>query len=299
MVSFGKNKMSADRSFLPEDYLSKRAERRTNLVSLTLFTVVMVGVVGAFLVTNREWKDVQSYQEAINVRYSTAAKQIEQLKQLEAQKAELLKKAELTTALIERVPRTILMAEVINRMPEEMTLLEFELRSKRVASMPAAMNQPVRSAAQATRTNPNMTGGMSAPAATAPQYHTRVMIEGVTTTHNNVARFGAGLQDNPLLSNIELVYSELTAIKGEDLNKFRIEADVTRNADARRLETVSRPTIRAFDGLDNGAGGGDALTTENTPAGESQPAAINNPTKPQIKVRSRTAEAGEDKNGGG
>ena len=41
-------------SFLPEDYLALKAERRTNLISLTLFGLVMNSVVGAFFVNNKQ-----------------------------------------------------------------------------------------------------------------------------------------------------------------------------------------------------------------------------------------------------
>jgi len=260
MFGFGKDKMSADQSFLPEDYLAKRAERRTNLLALTLFVLVMVGVVGAFLVTNRQWKDVQGYQEAINVQYSQAAQEIEQLKQLEAQKGQLLAKAELTTALIERVPRSILLAEIINRMPEDMTLLEFELKSQKVAAIPVSSTNTQNKNA-ISRTSSASAPALSTPAVTAPQYQTRVMLVGVTTTHNKVARFGAALQECPLLTNVELKYSERTKIQGNEMNRFRIEADVMRGADARRLEPLANPTLENVDSI---AGG----ETEGVPAPE-------------------------------
>ena len=41
-------------SFLPEDYLDQKADRRTNVVSLTLFGIVMVAVFAAFLFTNQQ-----------------------------------------------------------------------------------------------------------------------------------------------------------------------------------------------------------------------------------------------------
>ena len=36
--------MSNNSSFLPDDYLDQRADRRTNLISLVLFAVVMLAV---------------------------------------------------------------------------------------------------------------------------------------------------------------------------------------------------------------------------------------------------------------
>ena len=68
---------SSNSSFLPEDYLERKVELRTNFIYLTLFAVVIVGVVGAFFVTNRQWAEVKDHQETINIRYAQAAKDID------------------------------------------------------------------------------------------------------------------------------------------------------------------------------------------------------------------------------
>src|SRR6267142_854668 len=111
-------------SFLPEDYLAKKAEYRTNLISLVLFAVVV-----AFFFTNRKAQQIKEYQTTVNAEYQQAGLKIQELTQLEQQKAEMLNKAELAGALVERVPRSILLAELINRMPERLALLDFELKS--------------------------------------------------------------------------------------------------------------------------------------------------------------------------
>ena len=90
-------------SFLPEDYRQRKVEGRTGVLMVILFCIVMFGVVAAFYVTNREWAAVQSLQEQINVQYATEAKKTDQLKVLEAQKSEMVEKAEITTALIEKM----------------------------------------------------------------------------------------------------------------------------------------------------------------------------------------------------
>ncbi|HEY0435286.1 MAG TPA: hypothetical protein VGC92_01505, partial [Phenylobacterium sp.] len=118
-------------SFLPEDYLQKKAERRAIAISLFLFLIVGVGIVGAFFKTYRDWTVVKRLQEDVNRDFATEAKKIDQLKALEAQRDELKEKADVTLALVERVPRSILMAELINRMPKQLTLTELSLKSKR------------------------------------------------------------------------------------------------------------------------------------------------------------------------
>lgn len=238
-----------DRSFLPEDYLLRRAERRTNMIALTLFSIVTVGVIGAFLVTNRQWHDVKRYQEAINVRYAQAARDIEQLKTLEEQKAALLQKAELTTALIERVPKSILLAELTNRMPLDVTLLELEVKSTRL-SEPAATTdkkadpkskkgESLTKATRAAKGDAKEVKSVVAP----PRYKTKLAIIGVTATHNSVARYVAALQQCALVTAVELKFSEKSIIQQQEMNRFRIEAEIKPDADSRRIEPLAAPRL--------------------------------------------------------
>lgn len=241
-----------DGSFLPEDYLERRAERRTNLFSIGLFVVVTLGVIGAFFVTSRQWNDVKSYQQAVNVRYTQAAKDIEQLKTLEVQKSDLLEKAEVTTALIERVPKSILLAELVNRMPMKMTLLSIEVNSTR-------LDKPVRRYDKPA--DPKKTGSGNAGAAlsgkagdpkkgekpviTAPRFDHRVALIGVASTHNEVARYVSNLQECDLLKNVDLIFSEAARIEQTPMNRFRIEADLRSEADARRIEPKQAPRLQS------------------------------------------------------
>ncbi|MFN7021343.1 MAG: hypothetical protein ACK4WH_08470, partial [Phycisphaerales bacterium] len=53
-------------SFLPEDYLRRKSERRSIVISLSLFAIVVMGIVGAFFVTHRQWNTVRQRQQEIN-----------------------------------------------------------------------------------------------------------------------------------------------------------------------------------------------------------------------------------------
>jgi Tfp pilus assembly protein PilN len=249
-----------DATFLPEDYVSKLAERRSNLMAVSLFVIVTLGVVGAFFVTNRQWNDVKRYQQAMNVRYTKAAADIEQLKVLEDQKNGLLQKAELTTALIERVPRSILLAELINRMPKRVVMLEMQIKSER-------LDKPIRAATAKAKTmtntkKPAKKGSVSskkdaaevpkAPdpiAAAAPRLSTTIVVIGVAPSHKDIARFVAQLQGCGLLTGVELKFSETTIIQDREMKKFRVEARIADTADARRIEPLETPRIRSWDDL--------------------------------------------------
>src|SRR3954471_5140703 len=129
-------------SFLPQEYVERRAELRANLLCLALFGVVMFGVIGAFFVPNRQWLTVKRARDSIAAQYAQEAARIEQLKLLEKQKTEIMDKAEVSTALIERVRRSVLLSELANRKPDEVTLIEVSLSAKRIQQAPPPANAP-------------------------------------------------------------------------------------------------------------------------------------------------------------
>ncbi len=254
---FQRNQSSdGNTSFLPEDYLARITERRTNIISLSLFAIVLFGVVGAFFVTNRQWSTVKEQQESINVRYTQAAQQIEQLKTLESQKESMLAKAELTTALIEKAPRSLLLADLINRMPDKLALLEFSLTSKRIdAPRPKAAAAQPRSMGGARGRPPAPDPKEKEAAPQAPRFQTTLVLVGVAPGHEDVSQYLAQLQASPLLRDVDLKFSEFTMLKNVELIKFRIEASLNDDADARRIEPLTADRADPFGGQNNSVAG--------------------------------------------
>lgn len=243
MIKFNTNKPNNDATFLPEDYVERRAERRTNLICITLFMVVTAGVVGAFFVTNRQWNEVQEYQRVINIRYTQAAKDIEELKKLNAQRTDLMKKREIAAVLREQVPRSILLAEIINRLPDRARLAEFQLQSKRVD--PPTVARQVQSASAGRSIARRPTGGTQTakptpPDIQPPRYDTTLVIIGIAPDNRDVAHYVAALHECPLLRDVELKVSELTRIRDNPLLRFRIEARIDPNADARGIAPLAK-----------------------------------------------------------
>ena len=227
--------------FLPEDYVHSRAEKRASLLTLVLFGVVMFGVAGAFFVTNRQWIDVRTEQQAINAEYTREAQKIEQLKALEKQKAEMLAKAELTTALIERIPRSLLTAELVTRMPEQITLLSMELKSKRVMAA-ASAPQAKPTSGSLMRTGTGGAGAAAEPApvrVTAPKYEYNLTVTGVSQQNNDIADYLASLKQSPLLEGVDLTYIKPTKISDIELRRFELVARLRADADAREVEPVA------------------------------------------------------------
>ena len=238
--------MSHQSSFLPEDYLAQKQERRTNFVCLLLFAIVMSSVVGAFLVTNQQWAQVKSDQRVINTRYQEAGKQIHELAELERQRDEMLHKAEIAAALVERVPRSILLAELINRMPSQLGLLEFELRSTRLqaprttdrdSGRPERLSGRGRAATREEK-------GEETDRVDVPRYRVTLGLTGVAPTDIEVSRFLMELNSYRLLRDVTLVYSEEREIEGRKVRQFRINMLLAPDADVRQIDPLQIPRMR-------------------------------------------------------
>lgn len=243
-------------TFLPEDYVARKAELRANFLSLTLFGVVMFGVVGAFFVTNRQWLKVRDEQKAINVLYTQEAQKIDQLKQLEKQKVEMLEKAEITTALIEKVPRSVFLSELIGPMPEQITLLTLDLKSKRIIEAPPAAAKAGPKTVKSLAGKPKPTAaakpGDKPPEppekVKAPRFEYTLTLVGLATANEQIADYLAALQTCQLLERVEIQYIKESKVGERQLRKFEIVARLRPNADARNLispETTKDPVADA------------------------------------------------------
>lgn len=208
-------------NFLPEDYMEKKAQRRTNVVCLGLFVIVMAGVGSGFAVTERRQRMVNERMGTINKEMQQASKSLQQLKMLEAKREEMMKKASISASLMEPVPRSLLLATVTNDLPVGVSLTEFKLSSKDVSKQ-------VQTYTRASRTR-----NKKAPVAkgkekdnkeyVAPkQWETTMEITGLAPTDLQVAQLIAQLGKFRLFKAVNLVYSEEHEEGDEVLRKYKL-----------------------------------------------------------------------------
>ena len=216
-------------SFLPEDYLEQKLQRRTNIFSLTLTIVVMAAVAGAFFYSGRQRTEVRQLQQQVNAQFEDAAKRLEQLEDLQSRKKVMIQKARVIASLLEPVPRTLVLSELINSMPTSLGLLDLHLTSK---SIKVAASRP------RTRLKSDQAKKKNKLQETPPLETTRVTIElvGVAPTDVQVSDFMANLGANELFTDLNLVFSESITIDDESLRKFGIEMTLCPNMDIQRFE---------------------------------------------------------------
>lgn len=223
-------------SFLPRDYVQGKQEIRFVALTVSLFIVVMLAVVGAFLVTNRRWADVRDQQRVIAAEYESEAAKLEQLKLLESQREEMLSKARITTALLETAPRSVLLAELVTALPSDTTLTHVRLESKRIRQAPpVAAAEAAKKAKSRSRSGKEQEQPKKAPVVLPPKFEYVLTIVGVAQTNNEVADYISKLQFSPLLKNVELNFIEQAKVEGLTLRRFEIVAQLPEEADARKV----------------------------------------------------------------
>ncbi|MDZ4756467.1 MAG: PilN domain-containing protein [Phycisphaerae bacterium] len=244
-------------SFLPEDYIAQAAERRTNLASLVLFGVVMTAVFGAFLVTNRQWTQVRQDQVRIHADTEQAAAEIRKMQELETKRAAMVDKAELAMTLIEPVPRSVLLALIVNAMPERLSLLDFDLKSSEVKRPKKQVEKELSEAKSKGASAPKVskrgqTKGQAAAAAPLaekeapkpePVRHViAITMTGIAQNDLDVSRYMNGLSGIPIFKAVRLETTEEKEVDGLYVRYFKISMRIDADADIRSLRnSVLRP----------------------------------------------------------
>jgi len=244
------------KSFLPDEYGAAKGESKANFLAVLLFSVVMFGVVSAFLMTNRRWEAVKSEQRRVEALYADEAQKIEQLKALEKSREDMIRRLEITNILVEKVPRSVLLDEISRLAPEGLTFMEIELDSKRLAAPVAA----------ALTGNNKDTEVPAEPKLRAPKFEYNLSIIGVARSNSEIADYLTSLQGSALLRRVELEYIRSTIEQDTPMRKFKIGAVIPPDADASVLEVVD--DLRETDADDPADGDEGPALTEAPEAGE-------------------------------
>ena len=233
-------------NLLPNDYLANRARRRANALCLVMFLVVMGGVLGAALVSEQSSRRTREVRDRIDTSYTEATKQIAELYQLDHQKKTMLRKAELTSSLVERVPRSTLLGLLAKALPKDASLTRITLGTRRVVSL-------VKGDSGAGKGVKPLTKFEASAARQTPQVSSTTVemeVAGLAGTDVDVARFIAALSRCPLMTSVDLVFSQEKLVQKTTIREFRVKLELKANGDAidvvkeMREETPGKPPVQ-------------------------------------------------------
>jgi Tfp pilus assembly protein PilN len=218
-------------SFLPDDYLERKAQRRTNTIFAILFVLVIAGVVTAFTVSERTTKDQDERYAQMEQQFLNEAKRLDQVKKMQEKQQRMAHQAELTASLLERVPRTSILAELTNALPPGCSLLDFQMESRAIQRANPGATAGLTAYEQQKKAMEAAKATAAAPAAVEPQkFDVGMKVTGLAKTDVQVAQFLNKLSKSRLLKDVNLAISEEflygTNEKDKDkekLRKFQIE----------------------------------------------------------------------------
>lgn len=210
-------------NLLPKDYLERRAKRRANALCLGLFVIVMGGVLGGWMVSERNTRRTQEILDRLDNEYAQAARLISQMQCLQQQQRELHRKANMTSSLVERVPRSTVLAAVTNARPENLALLELKLTTEN--------KRPTAKATPKKRTKFAAAAKKRAPQVKVRQV-VKLTITGLAGTDVDVARFMENLANYKLIQSVDLVETKLKEVDEQTVREFEITAKLAPEVDA-------------------------------------------------------------------
>jgi Tfp pilus assembly protein PilN len=207
-------------SFLPDNYLVNKSRRRANLICAGLFLIVVVAIGAAYALTNRSLHNIEREHDAVQRQYADAANRIEQVKQLEQKQQIISRQAELAASLLEKVPRSNLLAEITNALPPGVSLVDLSLASRDRPAPPPPPRDPDATVGSEKKNEPQ-----------PKLYDISLNLTGVAADDVQVAQFIRNLSSSKLLKDVNLVVVDQDKIGDDPIRKFQLNMMINPNAD--------------------------------------------------------------------
>ncbi len=210
-------------NFVPDDYIQNNESRRTNLMYLVLFAVVMAALGGSFATIRIRRRAVSAKEEFVNTRMARIQKAIHQFEELQTKRKAMMKTALTTAQLLEPVPRSVVLASLTNSLPPGVSLLKLNLIQKEpkqvVRAAPANKYQAARGQKAAGQTKVSR----------EKLLETHIGIEGMAPSDLQVAAYIERLGTSALLDNVALVESKERKIEDTTFREFKLTAMLKRD----------------------------------------------------------------------
>ena len=242
-------------SFLPDDYLVRKAEHRTNVLCAGLFVVMIGAIAVAFVVADRATRAAEARHDVVDAQYVEASRRISQMQTLQQKQQVLARQAELASSLIDRVPRSYMLAEITNLLPIGVSLTDMDMSSRKRVAVVVDRSTAFEKKRATKKTEKDVV--LPPP---PDVFDVGVKLTGVAQTDAQVASLLSKLKDSRLFQNVELLISaQLESNErrqnGADsaeanLRKFTIDillnanADIAPTASAKRAKVASLTEVR-------------------------------------------------------
>jgi Tfp pilus assembly protein PilN len=227
-------------SFLPEDYIEKKYTRRANVVCAALLLLAGGGIACAFSLLRGANARVEAAFSEVDNKYLDAARKIEQVKRMHEKQREVVHHAELAASLVEKIPRSNVLAEITNSLPTGVSLLDVIMHS--------SLHQDTGAVPQSSFAQHKAAQEQDANAVAAPRYDVKLTITGIANDDVQVAQLMTHLSHSTLFSSVNLVISDVYQPQQSDrpkdekapqLRKWQIEMMLNPQAEVHDDKTAA------------------------------------------------------------
>ncbi|MHC4071946.1 MAG: PilN domain-containing protein [Planctomycetota bacterium] len=222
-------------NFVPDDYVENNESRRTNLVYLMLFAVMMAALGGSFVL--------------IKMRQKACQESIKQFEQLQEKRRVMMKTALTTAELLEPVPRSVLLASLTNNLPDGVSLMKLNLIQKRSAQTSTTTTTSKYRAKKESASG----GAKKGDESENPEkfLETHIAIGGTALNDLQVARYIEHLTNSTLLDNVALIESKECKLNDKTFRQFKLTAMLTDNVhlsrgDVEKIRDKATTTVWSF-----------------------------------------------------
>ena len=212
-------------NFVPDDYIQNNESRRTNIMYLILFGLVMSGLAGAFATIKIRQHAVAAKERLVSERLTKANDLIEQFDQLQQKRNEMMKTALATAGLLEPVHRSVILASLTNNLPPGTSLLKLEIDQEEPSKTIAQSGRQTRYQQAVTNTG---TEEFFSP---EKLLETSINIEGMAQSDMQVAAYIKNLGASPLFDDVALIESKEEKTRDEaKFRRFKLSAMLKKEA---------------------------------------------------------------------
>ncbi len=211
-------------NFLPGDYLRRQRLRLANIVCLVTAAGGLLLIGGAVAGTLLRAASVAAVRTQVEQDYEEASLRIKDLERLEARKEDLLHKAELSAALLERVPRSTILARLTNHLPAHTSLTSLSMKREKM--------RVARSTDSGGKDTKSKKGKKAKVAQPTTETRVRFQLDGLAQTDVEVAEYISRLATDPLFEAVDLQFSEeFPYHEGITMRRFQLSFLLSRKAE--------------------------------------------------------------------
>ena len=211
-------------NFVPDDYIQNTQSRRTNMMYIVLFSLLMVALGSVFMTIKVRQRASDAIEKRIDAQLAQKREDIARIEQIQSKRKQILKTALTTVDLLEPVPRSVLLASLTNNLPQGASFLKLSLVQKKSKRKTVTVSSNYKKAKdeKAKASRPRVSK--------EKLLDTLIDIEGVAPSDLQVAFYIENLNNSYLLDNVTLVESKEHKIKDTTFRQFKLKAMLRRDA---------------------------------------------------------------------